>query len=375
MADTNGLCVAVFCGMTDKKLAQKLAPIQALPTVAEILLVRRTPYHGEKIVNYAVPGLLRGTVLTTEMWRLLVAVWIGLFRRPSVAVCMTLLAHGIHVYLLKLLFGVPAVFHIMGKQDLAQHLPTARVRQRARWAFALKGDVLVTRGEQSRRQFIEHGGLAPERVFVQHNVFDFSGYDPAPDCRKVYDLIYVGYLSPYKSVDELLDIVALVTSVRPRVQVALVGDGPTRADLEAQAEALGLKNNVHFLGSMDEAGLIGALQRSRLFVMASLGEGLPQAMIEAMACGLPCVLYDDADMRDVLQSGINGMLVKPSDRKGFAEAVLGLLDDADRYTRFSRDAAKIRSVWGETFSLETQQDVWHQILSAVCRQGEGRQEH
>ena len=356
------LRVMVVCGMTEKKLRQKISPIQALPGVGEILLVRREPFEGAKISCFSPPRFLRGCVLTGELWRLLTVLWLGLTRRPDVAVGMTLIGHCVYVYLLRLLFGVPAVFHIMGKQDLQQHRANRPRLQRLLWRFSLEADVLVTRGERSRQLFIRDGRMSEDRVFVQRNVFDFKGYERGKGDISS-DLVYVGYLSAYKSVDLLLDVVARLNDVDRNVRLCLVGDGPLRQKLATRAGELGLVDCVEFAGHLEESDLVKKLQTSRIFVMTSLGEGLPQAMIEAMACGLPCVLFDDSDVREIVRPGENGILVPPGDVEAFAGAVRELLVDEEYYGRIADRAEKIKEELGPLFSLETQTKVWGSVLA------------
>ena len=359
------LRVMVVCGMTEKKLRQKISPIQALSAVGEIVLVRREPFEGAKIACFSVPRLFRRCVLTVELWRLLTVLWLGLTRRPDVAVGMTLIGHCVHVYLLRLLFRVPAVFHIMGKQDLQLHDPARVRRQRLRWWLACKADVIVTRGRKTREMFVRDGGIPGDRVFVQRNVFDFGPYVPDASVGKSYDVVYVGYLDPYKSVDRLLDAVAAVTRAVGRpVGLALAGDGTERTALEQRARDLGIASAVHFLGTLDEPALIATLQRSRVFAMTSLGEGLPQAMIEAMACGLPCVLFDDADVGDMIRDGDNGVLVPPGDLDRFTGEIVRLLEDPEHHARIASGAVRVREECAEEFSLNAQAEVWKRVLDA-----------
>ncbi|NQT91491.1 MAG: glycosyltransferase [Lentisphaerae bacterium] len=349
--------------MTEKKLRQKISPIQALSSVVEIVLVRREPFEGSKIVCFSVPRVLRRCVLTVEAWRLLTVLWLGVTRRPDVAVGMTLVGHCVHVYMLKLFLRIPAVFHIMGKQDLQLHDPTRVRRQRLLWKFALRGDVLVTRGQRTLEMFVREGGMPGERVFVQQNVFDFGLYAPDDSVKKQYDVVYVGFLDRYKSVDRLLDAIEVASRDRPVPRsLALVGDGSERDTLVRRAKDLGIAAQVRFLGTLDEPALVAILQRSRVFAMTSLGEGLPQAMIEAMACGLPCVLFDDADIGDVVRSGENGILVPPGDLDRFAGEISRLLDDPEHYERIAAGAARVRDEYADAFSLDAQANVWRRIF-------------
>jgi glycosyltransferase involved in cell wall biosynthesis len=96
--------------------------------------------------------------------------------------------------------------------------------------------------------------------------------------------------------------------------------------------------------------------------MTSQGEGLPMAMIEAMSCGLPVVVFDHADISDVVRHGENGMLVRPGDLYGFSEAVKRLLQDRGFHKELSQGALQIRAEYKDRFSVEGIRRVWEGVL-------------
>ena len=349
--------------MTEKKLRQKISPLQASVNVGEILLLRKAPFRGEKISCYAVPAPFRWTLVTAELWRLMTTCYLCLVHRPDVAVSMTLIFHGLHTYAARTLFGVPLIHHIMGKQDLQNQAPRRRLLQAFMWWFARRADVLVVRGEATRRLFVEKGGKSEDRVLVQHNVFDMSRYAGCGEPVKLYDLVYVGYLESYKRVDLLLDVAARVADGHPGLRLALAGEGGLRRRLERRVEELELVDNVAFLGWCDERRLLKVLRASRVFVMTSLGEGLSQAMIEAMACGLPVVIFDDADVREVVRPGENGILVPPEDVDAFSAAVEKLLADGEHYRQIAEGACGIHRELGLMATVEAQEKVWESAIS------------
>jgi len=173
--------ILLVCGMSDKKLQQKIAPIQALSVVKEVFLVRKVPFEGDKIRCFTVPRLFRSFKPLLELWRFFAVVYICLRYHPDVGVGMTLIGHCFHIHAAKKLFGVPSVFHIMGKQDLQLHNPRRKRLQRFMWRFACKADVLVLRGHNTKKSFIEKGGFPAERIFVQQNVFDMKRYQTNRD--------------------------------------------------------------------------------------------------------------------------------------------------------------------------------------------------
>jgi glycosyltransferase involved in cell wall biosynthesis len=135
----------------------------------------------------------------------------------------------------------------------------------------------------------------------------------------------VGRLHPQKGFASLLAAVARVRERLPAIRLLLVGGGALRRDLVARAEALGLAEVVIFAGSRgDVPEILAALD---LFVLPSLWEGLPNAVLEAMAAGLPVVATAAGGTPEVVVDGETGLLVPPGDVTALAEAIERLLRD------------------------------------------------
>ena len=122
----------------------------------------------------------------------------------------------------------------------------------------------------------------------------------------------------------------------PAASFVVVGEGPDRKPLEALAEELGIAENVYFAGYRDDmAGVYGALD---LMVMPSLDEGLPMALLEAMAAKRAVIATSVGAVPDVIEHGVSGLLVKPSDAMELEGAVLSLLNDPSLRRRIGENA-------------------------------------
>jgi len=128
-------------------------------------------------------------------------------------------------------------------------------------------------------------------------------------------------LDPQKGLTYLLEAVAGV----PEAQLVIAGDGPERASLEAQAAGLGLADRVVFLGFRRD--IPDLLAGCDLFFLPSLYEGLPIAVLEAMAAGKPVIATAIGGTDEVITSGVNGLLVPPADPGALATAIRTLLHD------------------------------------------------
>ncbi len=134
----------------------------------------------------------------------------------------------------------------------------------------------------------------------------------------------VGCLAPRKDYGTLLEALALL-AVRRSFRAVLVGDGPERAALEAKARALGLADRVAFLGERpDVERLLPAMD---VFVLSSREEGIPNALLEAMAAGRPAIATAVGGNAEVLRDGETGWLVPPASPERLAAALEEALAD------------------------------------------------
>ncbi|UCG32235.1 MAG: glycosyltransferase [Phycisphaerales bacterium] len=162
------------------------------------------------------------------------------------------------------------------------------------------------------------GGVDPARF---QNVIpaDRSAWEIPPPARL---LIWVGRMDPIKGLDYLLEALVLLPT-DPPTHLLLVGDGPERSRTEVRADRLGLRHRVHFTGFRQDIPAL--LAAADLFVFPSLTEGMPNALLEAMAAGLPVIACDVPGCRELIDNTVNGFLVPPRSSPAIAGAVARLL--------------------------------------------------
>lgn len=164
--------------------------------------------------------------------------------------------------------------------------------------------------------------LIPNGVDIRQ--FTPAPPDSGPDARE-RTVMCVSKLRYEKGVDVLLRAWQRVHAEAPEARLIVVGDGPLRAPLERLAADLGIERSIEFTGR--QADIPAQWRRAGLAVLSSRYEGMPNAVLEAMACGLPCVATRVSGTEDIIQDGVNGLLVEPEDVGGLAGALLSLLRD------------------------------------------------
>jgi len=151
------------------------------------------------------------------------------------------------------------------------------------------------------------------------------------------DALVVGSVArfdPVKNLEGLVAALARLRSQAPNLRLLLVGDGPERPRLERLAARARLGDRVVFAGWLEDAAR--AYVAMDLYATASLKEGLPLAVLEAMTAGLAVVATDVSGHRDVVRAGETGVLVPPGDETALARALDELLADPERRRRLGR---------------------------------------
>ncbi len=148
----------------------------------------------------------------------------------------------------------------------------------------------------------------------------------------------VGRLTPVKGLSYLLQSVSILLRQRANVRLLIVGDGVIRKDLEAQARDLGISENVVFLGHREDTDeLLKALD---IFVLPSLNEGIPMALLEAMAASRAVVASRVGGIPEIVEDGVEGILVEPMDVNQLAESCGRLIESPETAMKMGEQARK-----------------------------------
>jgi glycosyltransferase involved in cell wall biosynthesis len=172
-----------------------------------------------------------------------------------------------------------------------------------------------------------------ERVRVIHNGIAPAGEGEA-DAR-LLELSRGGpvigaltLLRPGKGLETLIEAAPHVLASHPQARVAIVGEGPDLAELQALAVTLGVAEAIHFLGPTEQP--LPSLRAMDVFVHPSWAESFPYVILEAMSLSLPIVASDVGGIGEAVVDGDSGLLVPPGDERALARALVAMLDDRAR---------------------------------------------
>lgn len=230
-----------------------------------------------------------------------------------------------------------------------------------------RGAVCVSEGV--RRFSIETAGLDPSRLVVIPNGVDPERFDRAKPAARAdfgaddgdFLALTVGRLDPQKGLADLLDAAERIIPIHPRFRLAIVGDGPLRGWIDAQiAERSVLAGRVLRLGRRDDVPEL--LRSADLLVHPALWEGMPNAVLEAMAAGLPVVATAVEGAEELVVPGRTGWLVPPANPGRLAGAVLEALGDPE--TSKMRGRAGRERVAAE-YSLNRAVSLYDELWSGI----------
>jgi glycosyltransferase involved in cell wall biosynthesis len=258
----------------------------------------------------------------------------------------------------QLLYGAPAAKLLGARVIHTEHSIEQFKRPRIRFAMKCLSYLchkVTIIGEEGAQYLIHKVGIPASKVEVIPTGVDTTLCTESRDSiRGELHLsledrvaIIVARLSPEKNHLFLLETFRKVLNRMPIAKLLIVGEGTEEANIRRLIETLGIEKHVRLLGARRDIPRL--LSACDLFTLSSTREGLPIAILEAMAAGLPVVSTDVGDVRMAVKDGVNGILVPSGDSERYADAVLELLTDSDKRNEYGR---KGRELVLQNYSLE-----------------------
>jgi glycosyltransferase involved in cell wall biosynthesis len=153
--------------------------------------------------------------------------------------------------------------------------------------------------------------------------------------------LFVGRLEEQKGCRDLIQATKILIEKTQNFQIIIVGDGSQRAILENLTEENNLGSYVIFRGRVEEEKLRELYCTSDAFILPSVWEGLPVTLLEAWAAKLPVIVTNVGAIRDICVDEMNGLVIRPKDPKGVAEAMMRLIEDEELRMRLAKNGAEL----------------------------------
>jgi glycosyltransferase involved in cell wall biosynthesis len=193
---------------------------------------------------------------------------------------------------------------------------------------------------QKDAQEIMSYGCPQDKIRLIPNAVDTDVFRPSSNAEENL-IVWTGRLVEEKGLRYLIEAMKLIVNRHRETKLMLVGDGPLKQKLISIVNRYGLLRNVIFTGALSHKQVAVILQKATLFVIPSLKEGMPFALLEAMACGKPVIGSDIPGINDVITHEENGILIPPRNPKVLANAIALLLEDKNLRRKLGQNARKL----------------------------------
>ena len=174
-------------------------------------------------------------------------------------------------------------------------------------------------------------------------------------------IISVGRLYPQKDQKMMIEAFAKVSEKHPDWKLVIFGEGPERGALELLVERLKVKDKVSLPGR--SGNIIDELNKSKIFCLSSVYEGMSNALVEAICVGLPIVTTKVSGTEELIKNGENGFIVNIGDKESMAKALTKIIEDENLQKQFS-EKNKAQAIKFETNAIV---DQWEDLVNSVAR--------
>ena len=229
----------------------------------------------------------------------------------------------------------------------------------------LKYYITVSKKDQ---EMLLKSGISPDKINLIYNAVTF---DPVsiPNCKDELKNKYefpknsiictaVGRLVPVKGFDILVKAISKIANEQKKIHCLIVGDGELSAELKRLIQNLGMENRIKLTGYCERNNVLSILRASDIFIMSSLYEGTPIALLEAGLLGMSIIASKTGGIPELVVDGEHAILVDPRDLNALANAILKLAEDDKLRSEFGLRAQKrVR----EMFSVELMTDATYHV--------------
>jgi glycosyltransferase involved in cell wall biosynthesis len=234
--------------------------------------------------------------------------------------------------------GARVVYQVHGGELPQRFLARSRLfTSFLRWTLGLP-DLVVLLAQVELTAYREF--IPAQRLALLPNAVDTRPFGWVPTVMSHPEdplrLVYIGRVAREKGLYEALQAVRLAHELGVDTRLVIGGAGPEEGRLKRYAQALGISGRICFAGPVFGSDKVKLLSGSDVMLLPSYSEGLPYALLEAMAAGIPVIATPVGAIPDVVADGTHGFLVPPRDGKALAEALAVLAGDRERLSWMSR---------------------------------------
>ena len=243
-----------------------------------------------------------------------------------------IIPHAFYAYFASVLSGVP--FSISQTGLFIQRYSENYIFKFLLLFIFKKAFIINIPGQKSKQHWIKKS-VNPSKLNLLHSTISTEVFSNKKN-NKEYDLIFMGRLAPEKNIDLILLALKKLKENGMEPSLVVVGDGPEKLKLKKLVSSYQLDNQINFVGFQKDVGLW--LNKAKVFVMASISDAMPTALMQAMACELVCVSSNVGNISDLLKNKYNGFLFESNDLDGLYSVLLESLDKNNNHNNLKLKA-------------------------------------
>jgi len=201
------------------------------------------------------------------------------------------------------------------------------------------------------------------KIIIRPTFVDTSIFKPSTKIPERHMVGYIGMLSKSKGVIQFVEAIPSIILKRPKLNFIICGYGPCYQDVKKIIEDKRLREKVKLTGWVNNSRIPNYLNKLKLLVLPSRSEGLPNIILEAMACGTPVLAAPVGAIPDVIKEGETGFLLKSINPEHIANRIVKLITNIKLLEEVS---TKAHNYVRENFSYERAMETWREIFSELC---------
>jgi glycosyltransferase involved in cell wall biosynthesis len=349
--------IIVSARLKPSQIKYKIIPLTRGDQVEMVYLLRKEKGPPIPKVEYLILPSLCQFRLFNILFTPFILSYFSLKKKVNLIVTYNFLPHGFFGFLASCFTRIPFNYSQIDTNTI-DIISRKGLLGKALLLMISKAIFINVPGNKSKQFYISMG-LDQKKINLIHSTIDIDEFAPDESVVKEIDLLYIGVLEPRKRVD--LIIRALSKIADRNYKLAIVGDGTAKLRLIQMVVDLDLKENILFLGHQKEVKEF--ICKSKCFILTSKIEGIPCAMMEAMACELLPVVTNVADISDVVNEKNGFLLSTDPTVDEVAETIEFVLTN---YTKLSDMRAMARKTIVTDHSYESATLKWNQVIRPLA---------
>lgn len=310
-----------------------------------------------KLISYIKPKFLNK--LIRIIYEPLQLFYYTIKLKPDYINGIHIIPKGINAALVSKLTGVKSIISVIGNIIEIE----TRFRFKFFWKnfnlWILKISTYVTTTGSRVSNYLIENNISQNKIYTYPGSIDTSKFRYDKNLIKTIDLIFAGTFRELKGPDRALEVIKELKTNFPNIKATFIGNGVLFNTIAKEIKSNQLQGNVELLGYINDPSLL--YKKSKIIIMPSKSEGMPMAMVEAMACGAIPVVSEVGNIADIINHSINGFLVKNyNDIHSFRHHINFLLENNSQREKISLNASKSAN---DIFSVEAQKKIIEKIIS------------